>query len=93
MIPAAHTGGDARHAHCVVVCASIHDVTAAERGLRLAGLWCDMVPTPRPLSSNCGMVVEFHGRDIEQVKAVLAGLPIRLAGIYVATGAEYVRDP
>lgn len=82
-----------RFAHCVAICESIHDVTAAERGLRQAGVWCDLVPTPRVLSSNCGMVVEFHSRDMERVKSVLAALPVRCTGIYAAESSEYVREP
>ncbi len=82
-----------RFAHCVAVCESVHDVATAEQGLRQAGLWCDLVPTPRALSSNCGMVLEFHSRDMEQVKNLLAGLPVRCTGIYTAEGAEYMREP
>lgn len=34
---------------------SIHDVLAAERALEAAGLGCDLIPTPRALSTDCGM--------------------------------------
>ena len=37
---------------------SIHDVLRAEKLLVGAGIACDMVPTPRDLSSNCGMSIE-----------------------------------
>jgi len=87
------TGALSRFAHCVAICESIHDVTTAERGLRQAGIWCDLVPTPRALSSNCGMVLEFHSRDLGHVKSVLAALAVRCIGIYAAEGAEYVREP
>jgi hypothetical protein len=87
------TSAASRFAHCVAVCASIHDVTAAERALRMAGLWCDMVPTPRSLSSNCGMVLEFHGRDLARVKTVFGSLQVRCTGIYTCVDTEYVREP
>ncbi len=41
---------------CVMLFASIHDVMAAEHVLKSRDLWCDMIPTPRQLSSDCGMV-------------------------------------
>ena len=34
---------------------SIHDVLRAEKILRRQGIPSDMVPTPRELSSDCGM--------------------------------------
>ncbi len=36
----------------------IHDVIKAERLLLALGLPCDLVPTPRALSSDCGMAIE-----------------------------------
>ncbi len=36
----------------------IHDVIKAERLLLGLGLTCDLVPTPRTLSSDCGMALE-----------------------------------
>ena len=52
---------------------SIHYVLAAERAFRDRGLWCDLVPTPRQLSSDCGMALEFRREDLDAVRTLLAG--------------------
>jgi len=41
----------------LVVFDSIHDVVRAEKLLLARGVPCDLVPTPRDVSSDCGMVV------------------------------------
>lgn len=82
-----------RYRHCVLLFKSIHDVTAAEKLLKARNLWCDMVPTPRALHSNCGMVLEFHGRDLEQIKGALRSAPVALVGIFTSDGTEYEKEP
>ncbi len=86
---------DKRFAHCVLLFRSIHDVTAAEYVLKTAGIWCDMVPTPRSLSTNCGMVLEFHGRDLDLVKEAMTTTTARprCVGIYTCSGTAYEREP
>lgn len=63
----------------VVLLETVHDVMKAERTLRDAGVWCDMVPTPRELSSDCGMALEVDGADVERVANLLNGA--RLPGL------------
>ncbi len=41
----------------------IHDVIKAEKLLLGLGLACDLVPTPRMLSSDCGMSIECSASD------------------------------
>ncbi len=41
----------------------IHDVIKAETLLLELGLACDLVPTPRALSSDCGMAIECRVSD------------------------------
>lgn len=69
-------------ASCVILFPSIHDVVAAERRLRAASLWCDMVPTPRQLSSDCGMSLACRCEDLEAIRGALLGSPIEVSGIY-----------
>jgi hypothetical protein len=70
--------------HCILLFASIHDVMAAERALVRAGIWCDMAPTPRQLSSDCGMALRVRPADlgaaeeeVEKSKALCTGVFIR----------------
>jgi hypothetical protein len=42
---------------------SIHHVLAAERRLKGERIWHDLVPTPKTLSSDCGMAIEFRPAD------------------------------
>ncbi len=41
----------------------IHDVIKAETVLLERGVACDLVPTPRALSSDCGMAIECRLSD------------------------------
>ena len=81
-----------RYHHCVILFRSIHDVSAGERALKEHDLWCDMVPAPRTLTSNCGMVLEFHGRDLDKVKGVVKDEGVRCAGIFTSGGGAYERE-
>jgi len=44
---------------------SIHDVMKMEKCLKEAGCWCDLIPVPRAISSDCGMAVQFRKEDEE----------------------------
>jgi hypothetical protein len=43
----------------------------AEKLLRTAGIACKLIPTPRELSSDCGICVRFDISLAKQVKAAL----------------------
>ena len=51
---------------------SIHDVLRAEKVLKAAGLFCDLVPTPRSISSDCGMSIECLSADEAALDALNA---------------------
>ncbi len=78
---------------CVILFPTVHDVMAAERRLRTAGLWCDMVPTPRQLSSDCGMALFCACEDLPAIESLLRESPIVTSGLFrsVAKGYEPVR--
>ncbi len=69
-----------------MIFASIHDVMAAEHAIQDGGLWCDMIPTPRQLSSDCGMAIEIAPDDLEQALNAIAERPIRLVSVYRPSG-------
>jgi hypothetical protein len=55
----------------LLVCESIHDVLAAEKVLKQRGLWCDLVPTPREISSDCGMSLTCRRADLPALRALV----------------------
>ena len=77
--------------HCIMIFSSIHDVTAAERALNKKDIWCDMVPTPRDLSSNCGMALEVLHEDLLMIEEAFADTPIVLKEIHIEEGFGYRR--
>jgi hypothetical protein len=73
----------------LVVFDSIHHVLAAERALKEKGLWCDLVPTPRALSSDCGMALEYDAADDGPVRVLLADPRLRVRGVHKYDGSGY----
>ena len=83
-------GGGAGHgAPCVVLFDSIHHAIGAERAFRDAGIWCDLVPTPRELSSDCGMALEFRAEDAGAVRRLLARSGVRWRELQRRAGDAY----
>jgi hypothetical protein len=58
----------------------------AEKTLLRAGFCVKLVPTPRELSSDCGIALAFPGSDSEQVKSALNAARVETAGIHVLQG-------
>ena len=51
---------------------SIHFVLKAESFFRKAGIELEMIPTPKHLSSECGMSVKIAAKFLEQSKQILS---------------------
>lgn len=73
----------------VIVCESIHDVLALERALHDAELWCDLIPTPRQLSSNCGMALRVRLADDAAIARLRQVGKLRLRGVYREVDGGY----
>jgi hypothetical protein len=56
--------------HVVLAFDSIHDVIKAEKVIVRHGIWCDLIPTPRELSSDCGMSIECKSEDLPDLKSL-----------------------
>lgn len=68
-----------------------HGSSAAMRGeavLRRANVPARLVPTPRELTSDCGLALRFDADDRERVETLLEGARVDVAGIHLlARGA------
>lgn len=78
--------------NCVLLFPSIHDVVRAERAFQRAGLWCDMVPVPRQLSSECGMALEVRAADLAAVEERRRADGLSWSAVYRLVDGEYLPD-
>ena len=68
--------------HSVVLFHSASHAIRAEKVLQQAGISNKMIPTPRQLSSDCGMALRFERADEEQVARTLAEYKVPTNGIH-----------
>lgn len=71
----------------VVVFDSIHHVLAAERVFQERSVWCDLIPTPGDLSSDCGMALVYDPADHDKIAGFLDDPRARVRGVYERTGS------
>ena len=84
---------EARPPKRIVLFDSIHYVLAAEAVFKERDVWCDLVPVPKELSSDCGMAVEFREEDGERACKVLKDRRVKWRKMYrpVESGFEEVK--
>lgn len=63
---------------------SIHDVIRAEKILLKTGIACELVPTPRHISSDCGMSVECAEVDLPCLELLQSAGTLAWRGRYTA---------
>jgi hypothetical protein len=68
--------------YAVVLFHSTSHAVRAEKVLTLARFEIKMIPTPRQLSSDCGVALRFRRTEGERVAAVLAENRVPTNGIY-----------
>ena len=68
--------------YSVVLFRSSSHALRAEKVLRGAGISNKMIPTPRQLSSDCGMSLRFDRADEEQVARVLSEHEVPINGFH-----------
>ena len=68
-------------AYSVVLFHSTAHAIRAEKMLKQAGLKIKMIPTPRQLSSDCGMALRFDRADEARVAGVLEEKRVPISGI------------
>lgn len=69
--------------HGVVLFHSTAHALRAEKVLQRAGFTVKMIPTPRQLSSDCGMALRFDRADKEPVAVTLQGNKVPVNGIHI----------
>jgi len=73
---------------CVLLYSTIHDVMRAEKLLKQAELWSDLIPTPRQLSSECGMALQLRPADLTAALGLLSSSEL-LPRIYRQSGGTF----
>lgn len=68
--------------YSVVLFHSTAHAIRAEKVLTTGGFRIKMIPTPRQLSSDCGMALRFDRTDGERLAAVLRDKRVPTNGIY-----------
>lgn len=53
----------------------------AEKALKAAGLEIKLIPTPRQLSSDCGIALRFHWPQAQAVEETLQAAAVEHAGV------------
>ncbi|MDI6768901.1 MAG: DUF3343 domain-containing protein [Anaerolineales bacterium] len=61
-------------------------VFRAEKVLARSGFTVKLIPTPRELSSDCGIALQFEWAQREQVEAFLQQAHVEAAGLSLLTG-------
>ena len=61
---------------------SVYFVTKAEKILKQENFKVRMIPTPRKISSDCGMALEVSVENIDDVKKLLRKNKCAITGIY-----------
>lgn len=54
----------------------------AEKVLKQSDITNKMIPTPRELSSDCGISLRFNWEDVQKVKDTLESAGVEIAGIH-----------
>lgn len=76
---------------CVAVFHSIHRVMKAEKLLKTAGLDILLVPVPRQLSADCGLVVRFACQDRNAIEGCLAKSGLSIVEIWQKQADDFLR--
>lgn len=66
----------------VLVLPSVHFVLKVEKEALQQGIPVELIPTPRQISSDCGMAVKFHEESLEWVLGMMANAPMPAGSLY-----------
>lgn len=75
----------------VAVFHSVHRVLKAEKKLKEAELPFCLVPAPRALGADCGLVLSFRPELRDEIEDSLAGSGLKIAEIWLMQSGNYQR--
>jgi len=61
---------------------STSQVMRGEKLLGQAGVRVKMIPTPRQISSDCGLALRFDREEVERVVTILSENSVPVRGVY-----------
>lgn len=67
---------------CYILFPGTHFALKAERVLKPSGLHFELVPTPRALSSSCGLALEFDCPDEQTIVERLREENVLIEGVF-----------
>jgi hypothetical protein len=68
--------------NCIITFDSIHRVMKAEKILNDEAVSLSLVPTPRHISSDCGMVVRIDCDDLGKAQKIIREHGLTIEGVY-----------
>ena len=77
---------------CFVILRSVSEVMKAEKDLLGRGMRIDIIPTPREISSECGVVISFGCGLLPGIREALAGSGFDGARFYARTADGRVSE-
>jgi hypothetical protein len=69
---------------------SIHRVLKSEKLLQAEGMSFKLMPTPRPVVSDCGLSIMIGGGLLRPALGLLASNRIKVVQLYAVTDTEFV---
>lgn len=68
---------------------STHHAISGEKIFKEAGLNFKTIPTPREITSSCGLSIRFDIKDLEKAKESIQGENLAIKGIYKMTKVDH----
>lgn len=68
---------------------SIHFVMKMEKEALARGIAVELIPTPRQISTDCGMAVKFRGGDLDRVLKLMSGTDMPEGTLYRSGTGDY----
>lgn len=73
----------------VLILPSIHHILKVEKGAKSRSISVELIPTPRQISSDCGMAVELYPEVLERLLAMVTEINVPDWELYRREGGDY----
>jgi hypothetical protein len=73
----------------VLVLPSIHHILKVEKGAKSRSIPMELIPTPRQISSDCGMAVEVHRDNLDRLLSMVEQSKVPEWKLYCREGGDY----